>query len=108
MYAVGRGALELWTCVSKEALMRFLILASVAAAASFATGPATAQTYDPSYPVCLHVYGRIAYYECRYTSLAQCRLSASGRSAQCIINPYFAAARLPRPAVRHRHYRDDY
>src|SRR5438270_8792634 len=35
--------------------------------------PAAAQTYDPAYPVCLHVYGRGAnYYECRYI----CCLSA--------------------------------
>lgn len=95
--------------VSKEGLMRLLILASLAAAASFAASPAPAQTYDPSYPVCLHVYGRIAYYECRYTSLAQCKLSASGRSAQCINNPYFAAARIPGPAVRYgRHHHYDY
>ena len=53
--------------------------------------PAAAQTYDPAYPVCLHVYGRGAsYYECRYTSLPQCNASASGRSATCVINPYYA------------------
>lgn len=81
--------------------MRFLILAALAAAASFAASPAPAQTYDPSYPVCLHVFGKINYYECSYTSLAQCNLSASGRSALCIINPYFASARVPGPAVRY-------
>ena len=44
--------------------------------------PARAQTYDPSYPVCLHVWAREAtYYECRYTSLPQCNASASGRSS---------------------------
>jgi hypothetical protein len=35
------------------------------------------------------------YYECRYTSLPQCNASASGRAAQCVINPYFASARVP-------------
>ena len=66
--------------------------------------PAQAQTYDPSYPVCLHVYGRASYYECRYTSLPQCQLSASGRSAQCEVNPYFAQASEPasRRYKRHR------
>ena len=36
--------------------------------------PARAQTYDPSYPVCLQVYQGIAdfYYECRYRTMAQC------------------------------------
>ena len=28
----------------------------------------------------------------RYTSLAQCALSASGRAAQCVVNPYMANA----------------
>ena len=52
---------------------------------------AAAQTYDPAYPVCLHVFSRGAnYYQCSYTSLPQCNASASGRGAQCVINPYFA------------------
>ncbi len=73
--------------------MRNLALAILALAAVSAAGPAAAQTYDPAYPVCLHVYGPITYYECRYTSLAQCAGSASSRSAQCEINPYFAGPR---------------
>jgi len=40
-------------------------------------------------------------YECRYTSLEQCAMSASGRPAQCVINPYPGKAALtgkrPRP-----------
>ncbi len=84
--------------------MRILALA-VLAIETVSIGPAAAQTYDPAYPVCLHVYGRGAnYYECRYTSLPQCNLSASGRSAQCVINPYFASGRLPAG----RHYRRVY
>jgi hypothetical protein len=71
--------------------MRILILA-ILAIGTVSIGPATAQTYDPAYPVCLHVYGPVTYYECRYTSLAQCDGSASGRAAQCVINPYFAGA----------------
>jgi Protein of unknown function (DUF3551) len=58
-----------------------------------AASPARAQTYDPSYPVCLQVYGiEGGYISCGYTSMAQCQLSASGRAAQCIVNPYFAGA----------------
>jgi hypothetical protein len=89
--------------------MRILVLAILAIAAASAAEPARAQTYDPSYPVCLHVYARGgAYYECRYTSLAQCNLSASGRAAQCLVNPYFASA-YQDPSVRHykRHRRVD-
>jgi hypothetical protein len=54
--------------------------------------PAQAQTYDPSYPVCLQIYEDMVnfYFECRYTSMAQCAASASGRAAQCVVNPYYA------------------
>ena len=52
--------------------MRILALAILAIGAASAAAPAQAQTYDPNYPVCLHVYGRISYYECSYTSLPQC------------------------------------
>jgi len=78
----------------KEARMRILSLA-ILAIGMVSIGPAAAQTYDPAYPVCLHVYGRVSYYECRYTSLPQCNATASGRSAQCVINPYFAGAQDP-------------
>ena len=44
--------------------MRILALAILAIGATAAAAPAQAQTYDPNYPVCLHVYGRISYYEC--------------------------------------------
>ena len=59
--------------------MRILALAISAIGIVVSMQPASAQTYDPAYPVCLHVYGRISYYECRYTSLPQCNASASGR-----------------------------
>src|ERR1700730_3620328 len=57
---------------------------------------------DVPYPVCLHVYGRANYYECRYTSLPQCNVLASGRAAQCVINSYFASAEEPAGYRRHR------
>jgi len=66
--------------------------------------PAQAQTYDPNYPVCLQTYGIGGdSIGCGYTSLAQCAQSASGRSAQCIVNPYFAGARAPAGANYRRH-----
>jgi hypothetical protein len=86
--------------------MRSLTLAILAIGAVSMIGPAQAQTYDPGFPVCLQVYGPINYYECRYTSLPQCAASASGRAAQCILNPYFAQAYVEPPARRYhrRHY----
>jgi hypothetical protein len=85
--------------------MRSLALAILAIGTVSAAGPAAAQTYAPGYPVCLHVYGPITYYECRYTSLAQCRVSASGRPAQCVSNPYVASADDGPPGPRYRHRR---
>jgi hypothetical protein len=83
--------------------MRILALAVLAIGAASAAAPVQAQTYDPSYPVCLHVWGRGAtYYECRYTSLPQCNASASGRAAQCVVNPYYANAYEDRPGYHHR------
>jgi Protein of unknown function (DUF3551) len=88
----------------KEVLMRILAIASLAIGIVSAE-PTAAQTYDPAYPVCLHAYTRGAnYYECRYTSLPQCQWSASGRAAECLINPYIASARVPAG----RHYRRVY
>ena len=82
--------------------MRVLALTILAIGAASVAAPAPAQTYDPSYPVCLHVWGRGAtYYECHYSSLQQCNASASGRAAQCVVNPYFANAEY-RPVRHHR------
>jgi Protein of unknown function (DUF3551) len=81
--------------------MRASVLVVLAIAAA---GPAAAQTYAPGYPVCLHVYGPATYYECRYTSMEQCAITASGRSAQCVLNPYVANAEVPVPYRRHRAY----
>ncbi len=88
--------------------MRVPALTMLATAAILsAAAPAQAQTYDPSYPVCLHVYAADGdYFECAYTSLPQCAATASGRSAECVVNPYFARAREQprgRPYGRHRH-----
>jgi hypothetical protein len=75
--------------------MRIPALAIFIIAAVLAATPAPAQTYDPKYPVCLQVYqGFVDYYfECAYTSMAQCNMSASGRAASCVVNPYYAGAK---------------
>ena len=71
--------------------MRILVLVILAVGAVHVTAPSGAQTYDPNHPICLHIYGRDgSYIACGYTSMDQCRSSASGRAAQCIINPYYA------------------
>ena len=67
--------------------------------------PAMAQTYDPAYPVCLQIYQSIAdyYFECAYMNMAQCQASASGRSASCVVNPYYKGVARP-AAPRHRRH----
>jgi len=71
-----------------------------------AAAPARAQTYDPNYPACMQVYQRGGgYIACGFTSMAQCQASASGRAAQCLVNPYYAGAQQPYygPAHRRKH-----
>jgi hypothetical protein len=85
--------------------MRILALAIPLIATFAAAAPASAQTYAPGYPICMQVWGPINYFDCRFTSMPQCNASASGRAAQCVINPYFASAgeEWPgRPSRRHR------
>jgi hypothetical protein len=70
--------------------MRILALAILTIATASAPS-ARAQTYDPAYPVCLQTYGdKGNYIQCAYTWLAQCNVSASGRAAQCVVNPSYA------------------
>jgi len=46
------------------------------------------------------------YIQCAYSSLAQCNMSASGRAAQCLTNPYFAyGSKVPPGRIYRRHYR---
>ena len=86
--------------------MRISALAILATATVLATAPARDQTYNPDYPVCLQVYGiGGSYIACGYTSLEQCAQSASGRAAQCIINPYFTSAHVPAGPHYGRHRR---
>jgi hypothetical protein len=83
--------------------MRTLARLVVATAMTLAAAPTQAQTYDPNYPICLQTFGRSGnYIGCGYTSMDQCRLSASARAAQCIANPYFAGANYGRTRRQQR------
>ena len=86
--------------------MRILISAIVAVVTVSASSSGRAQTYDPNYPVCLQIYQswNDYYFECAYTSLAQCNMSASGRAAQCIVNPYYAGGKARRDRRQRRVY----
>jgi Protein of unknown function (DUF3551) len=85
--------------------MRSLALTILVFGAISAIQPAEAQTFDnANYPVCLHRYtwGGGNYYDCAYTSLEQCNATASGISATCVINPYYANADVGPPVRRDR------
>jgi Protein of unknown function (DUF3551) len=77
--------------------MRLLALTMLALAANSAAGPAAAQTYDPRYPFCMHVYGDPSYFECYYITMAACVGSVSGRSGQCVVNPFFDRSKTSDP-----------
>jgi hypothetical protein len=79
-------------------LMRIFALPILAISMASMAAPALAQTYGSQYPVCLQAFGdKGDYIECRYTSLAQCAQSASGRSAQCNVNPSYRGSHEPIP-----------
>ncbi|THD72477.1 MAG: DUF3551 domain-containing protein [Bradyrhizobium sp.] len=84
--------------------MRILALAILAIGTIWATVPARAQMYAPDYPVCIQVYAPIQYIDCSYNSLAQCAATASGRAAECIVNPYYANAYQEPWGRRHRRH----
>jgi len=90
--------------------MRIPDVAILTTATILTAAPVWAQTYDPNYPVCLQIYQgwNDYYFECAYTSLAQCNMSASGRAAQCIINPYYAGRKTAPPGRRDRRHRRVY
>lgn len=77
--------------------MRLPILTLTAIFTLLGVADTSAQRYDPAYPVCMHRYtgggpggGGSDYYDCTFTSLQQCRATASGLAATCDVNPYYA------------------
>jgi hypothetical protein len=81
--------------------MRIATLATLIIATVASAGPVRAQTYNPNYPVCMQVYSPFQYFDCSFFSIRDCKVSASGRGAQCVVNPYFAGE--PPPVRRRRH-----
>lgn len=81
--------------------MRGMALAILAAGvmAAVASTPAEAREYR----FCLQSPGLGIPGDCSYDTYAQCRASASGRFADCNINPRYAFLGPERP--RHRRYR---
>jgi hypothetical protein len=92
--------------IPREVLMRMLALAILAMGMVSAAVPAQAQTYDSDYPVCMHVVGiGLNFQDCSYFTIDQCKASASGRAAQCNINPFYAGAAASPGRYDRRHGR---
>ena len=72
-------------------MLRWIVLGG---AVILMASPATAQTYDPRYPVCLQKWewGGSTYFDCSYTSWDQCRAAGAGLAAMCLENPYWPRA----------------
>jgi len=87
---------------TEVATMRMPCWTILAVATIQAVTPAAAQRYDPRYPVCFEgkQQGSMTI-DCSFTSLDQCRMTASGRNATCYANPYWAQAKAP-PGRRSR------
>lgn len=83
--------------VCKRITMRVPVLGILTILVMSAAGPARAQTYDPAFPVCMHIalWGGDRE-DCSYRTLAECRGSASGRGGVCSPNPYYAGATASR------------
>ena len=88
--------------------MRIAAPAILTAVTVLTVAPASAQTYSPGYPVCMQAYRwGGSDIDCSFNSLAQCKASASGGSAQCFANPSLANAQVP-PEPRYRRHRRAY
>ena len=73
-----------------------LFVAILTIFAALTAAPAEAQTFGGNYPVCIQQFRwGGSDIECSYTSLAQCNATASGLSAMCLMNPYYAHAQAP-------------
>ena len=84
--------------------MRAAVVAvlSLAGAATLSASPASAER---SYPYCLRVYGIVSYVECYYSTMEQCKATASGRAAECYRDPFYPTYQEPRR--ERRRYRHD-
>ena len=82
--------------------MRPLAWSTLVISTILASSPTLAQTYDPRYPVCIEVYTIDgSSIGCGYTTMAECRATASGLAAQCFANPYFAGTPNKTQGGRH-------
>jgi hypothetical protein len=71
--------------------MRMLAFIVLAGATILALAPATAQRHDPRFPYCMERFRsrRSSTIDCHFTTMHQCRMTASGLRARCFRNPHW-------------------
>jgi Protein of unknown function (DUF3551) len=79
----------------RGAMLIMLAVGMVATAA-----PASAQTYDPKYAFCKKTNSDASSVDCYYNSMEECREAVRGMSADCVVNPFYAAAQQPAAPAR--------
>ena len=68
-----------------------LLLLPLALGAIFIAADASPARAEVDYPYCMRVYTLGDFYnDCSYSTMAQCRMSASGRTAECYRDPFYA------------------
>jgi Protein of unknown function (DUF3551) len=85
--------------------MRALCWAILAITTILAVAPATAQRYDPRYPVCRQVWrrGGVTWFDCSYTSWDQCEMEAAPSQGMCLLNPDWSKSHQGSPGRHRRH-----
>jgi hypothetical protein len=74
--------------------MRMLAYIVLAGVTILEVAPAMAQRHDPRFPFCIERFrGRSSTIDCRFTSMNQCRMTASGLRARCFPNPFWRGSR---------------
>jgi hypothetical protein len=80
--------------------MRGLVRLIVATGMVLAASPASAQRYDPSFPVCMEVAEENgSHMECMFTSMEQCKEGAKGMPGNCFNNPFYKPPPAPAAEV---------
>nr|WP_283810233.1 DUF3551 domain-containing protein [Bradyrhizobium sp. Gha] len=76
----------------RRAAMDAIGASIIAGATILAIAPASAQRYDPNYPVCLQrwEWGGSSTIYCSYASWQACKDAAVGLPAMCMVNPYWS------------------
>ncbi len=76
--------------------MRALICLIFGTGMILAASPASAQRYDPAFPVCMELTDdNGTREECTFQTMEQCRESARSMPGSCFPNPYYKPSAAP-------------